>query len=91
MWGGKGITLEWSFFLARRERVGILNDEDLFTMAQREVDIDPVTELYKRDVDRTLISQNLRLSVQQRFEQLMELQRFAEELRLAGKRGKSID
>lgn len=63
-------------------------------MVRKEIDIgseafplrDPVIELYKRDVDRTLIAQNLRLSVQQRFEQLMQLQRFAEELRAAGKR-----
>lgn len=62
-------------------------------MAQKEVDVeseafplrDPVIELYKRDVDRTLIVENLRLSVQQRFEQLMQLQRFAAELRTAGK------
>ena len=44
---------------------------------------DPVIEAYKKDVDRTLIRENLRLSVEQRFEQLMRLQRFAEELRRA--------
>jgi len=44
---------------------------------------DPVIEAYKRDVDRTLISENLRLSVEQRFENLMQLQKFAEELRRA--------
>lgn len=47
---------------------------------------DPVIEAYKCDVDRTLIRQNLRRSVQERLEALMELQRFAEELRRAGKR-----
>jgi hypothetical protein len=45
---------------------------------------DPVIEAYKRDVDRALIRENLRRSVQQRFERLIELQRFAEELRRAG-------
>jgi hypothetical protein len=44
---------------------------------------DPVIEAYKRNVDRTLIRENLWLSVEQRFEQLMRLQQFAEELRLA--------
>lgn len=44
---------------------------------------DPVIEAYKRDVDRTLIRENLRLSVEQRFEQLMRLQQFAEELKRA--------
>ena len=45
---------------------------------------DPVIEAYKRHVDRSLIRENLRLSVTQRFEKLMALQRFAEELRRAG-------
>jgi hypothetical protein len=45
---------------------------------------DPVIELYKRDVDRTLLRRNLGLSVEDRFRQLMELQRFAAELKRAG-------
>jgi hypothetical protein len=47
---------------------------------------DPVIEWYKKDVDRTLIRRNLQLTVEQRFEQLMRLQEFAEELQRAGKR-----
>jgi hypothetical protein len=46
---------------------------------------DPVIEAYKKGVDRTLIRENLRLSVEQRFEKLMRLQEFAEELRRAGR------
>jgi len=46
---------------------------------------DPVTEAYKRDVDRSLILENLKLTVDERFKRLMNLQRFAEELRKAGK------
>ena len=46
---------------------------------------DPVIEVYKRDVDRTLIRENLKLTVTERFERLMELQRFAEELQRAGR------
>ncbi|MGH9944064.1 MAG: hypothetical protein ACRD9R_17100 [Pyrinomonadaceae bacterium] len=42
---------------------------------------DPVIEAYKRDVDRTLIRENLRRTVEERFEQLRRLQEFAEELR----------
>ena len=42
-----------------------------------------VVEAYKSHIDRTLIRENLRLSVQQRFENLMRLQEFAEELRRA--------
>ncbi len=46
---------------------------------------DPVVEAYKKDVNRTLIRENLRCSVEERFLRLMALQRFAEELRRAGR------
>lgn len=46
---------------------------------------DPVIEAYKKDVDRTLLRENLKLTVTQRFEKLMAMQRFAEEMRRAGK------
>lgn len=46
---------------------------------------DPVIEAYKKDVDRTLIRENLRLSVEQRFEQLRRLQEFAQQLGRAGR------
>ena len=42
---------------------------------------DPVIEAYKIHVDRTLIRENLRLSVQERLLRLAKLQEFAEELR----------
>ncbi len=45
---------------------------------------DPVIEAYKQHVDRTLIRENLKRSVEERFLNLMELQHFAEELRRAG-------
>jgi hypothetical protein len=47
---------------------------------------DPVIEAYKKDIDRTLIRENLTLTVDQRFEKLMVLQQFADELRRAGRR-----
>ena len=50
---------------------------------------DPVVEAYRADVDVTLIEKNLRLSVEERFLQLMELQRLAAELRSAGRRASS--
>lgn len=50
-----------------------------------EFEPDPVIEAYKRDVDRTLIRENLRLTVEERFDALMRLQQFAEELRRAGR------
>ncbi len=46
---------------------------------------DPLVEAYKRDVDRTLIRENLRLTVEQRFDKLMRLQQFAAELRRAAR------
>ena len=46
---------------------------------------DPVVGAYLADVDRSLIERNLKLSVEERFLQLMELQRFADELRRAGR------
>ncbi|HXI26527.1 MAG TPA: hypothetical protein VNG71_21915 [Pyrinomonadaceae bacterium] len=47
---------------------------------------DPVIEVYKKDIDRTLLRENLRLTVEQRFDNLMRLQEFAEELRKAGRK-----
>jgi hypothetical protein len=47
---------------------------------------DPVIEAYKKDVDRTLIRENLKLSVEQRIEELMRLQEFVEELRRADRK-----
>lgn len=47
---------------------------------------DPVIEAYKKDVDRTLLRQNLKLTVEERIRQLMELQRLAEEFRRAGRK-----
>jgi len=49
---------------------------------------DPVVELYKQGVDRTLLRQNLRRSVDERILNLMDLQKLAEELRRAGQRSR---
>lgn len=51
--------------------------------------LDAVIEAYKKDIDVTLIRQNLRLTVDQRFQQLMKLQQFAEELQRAGRKARS--
>ena len=45
---------------------------------------DPVVEAYKKDIDRTLIRENLKLTVEERFRRSMALARFADELRRAG-------
>ena len=49
---------------------------------------DPVIEVYKRDVDRSLLRENLRLSVEERLLKLQKMQRFAEEVREAGRRAR---
>ena len=48
-------------------------------------DPDPVVQAYKKDIDRTLIRENLKLTVEERFRKAMALAQFAEELRRAGK------
>ena len=49
---------------------------------------DPVIDAYKKDVDRTLLRENLKLTPEQRIRKLTELCRFAEELRQAGRKAK---
>ena len=51
-------------------------------------DFDPVIEAYKKGIDVTLIRENLRLTVDQRIQQLMSMQEFAEELQRAGRKAR---
>ena len=46
---------------------------------------DPVIDAYKKDVDRTLLRANLARTVEERIRNLGRLQRFADELRRAGR------
>ena len=55
-------------------------------MASDRVESDPVIEAFKKDIDRTLLRQNLRRTVAERLANLVEMQRLAEEARRAGKR-----
>lgn len=50
-----------------------------------ELEPDPVIEAYKKDIDRTLLRENLRLTVEERFKNLEALQKFANEMRRAVK------
>jgi hypothetical protein len=52
---------------------------------------DPVVEAYKKDIDRSLLRANLALTVEQRLRRLIELQRFAEELKKGGSRRRRDD
>ena len=53
--------------------------------------VDAVIDAYRSGIDHTLIRRNLGLSVEERFEQLMSLQKLADELRAAGKRTSNDD
>jgi hypothetical protein len=46
---------------------------------------DPVIDAYKKDVDRTLLRERLKRSVDERLRDLASLQAMAEELRRAGR------
>jgi hypothetical protein len=52
----------------------------------RRLPPDPVIEAYKKDIDRTLLRENLERTVEERLRDLMRLQRFADEWRRAGER-----
>ena len=47
---------------------------------------DPVIEAYKKDIDRSLLRQNLKRTVAERLANLVALQRLAEEARRSGER-----
>ena len=52
-------------------------------------EVDPVVEAYKKQIDRSLLRENLRRSVAERLARLVALQRLAEEARRAGKADRS--
>jgi hypothetical protein len=60
-------------------------------MAGEPVSLEPnaVIEAYKKDVDRTLLRENLKLTPDQRLDKLQDFVRFAAELREAGRRARS--
>jgi hypothetical protein len=49
---------------------------------------DPVIEAYKKDVDRTLLRESLKLTVEERLRALMRLQQAALDLQRAGRDGR---
>jgi hypothetical protein len=51
---------------------------------------DAVVELYKKDIDRTLLRENLKLTVTERFQRAMSHAKFADELRRAGRKSSRI-
>lgn len=49
---------------------------------------DPVIDVYKKDVDRTLLRQNLKLTVEERFIKFERFWEYAQELREAGRKAR---
>jgi hypothetical protein len=54
--------------------------------AHEPLEPDPVIEAYKRDVDRTLLRENLKRSVEERIEALVRALDMVQEFRRAGQR-----
>ena len=68
-------------------RPSVLRSESMAaTRGQLPIEPDPVIEAYKRDVDRTLLRENLKQTPDARVLALMRLQRLAAEARRAGAR-----
>lgn len=60
--------------------------DDAAILRKYGIEPDPVIEEYKKHVDRTLLRQNLRRSMDERWKVLTEATRLAEEMRRAGAR-----
>ena len=56
------------------------------TPTNRRSSIDDIIDLYKRDIDRTLLREQLRKTPDQRVRELVDLERLAEELQRAVER-----
>ena len=83
------ITRPGGFRLRTREhfrRLGKVGQSETLSVSGREepgttLPLDPVIEEYKKGVDRTLLRENLRLTVQERVDNLIALQHLAAEAR----------
>ena len=60
-------------------------------MADESVSLEtnPVIEAYKKDVDRTLLRENLKLTPDQRLDKLQDFAGFVADLQEAGRRARS--
>ncbi|MFH1177471.1 MAG: hypothetical protein V1750_08695 [Acidobacteriota bacterium] len=58
-------------------------------LSAQSADEDPVVAAYRQGIDRSLIVENLSLSVEERLANLQRLLELAEELRRAGERAQS--
>jgi serine/threonine protein kinase/tetratricopeptide (TPR) repeat protein len=83
--GENGMSGEFDDPMRRPEAVAMPNEP-----APADDD-DPVIEAYKKDVDRTLLRENLKLTVEERFAKFGRFWEFAEELREAGRRARQTE
>ena len=65
-----------------------MNSRD-FGLLPVSLDPSPAIEAYKRDIDRTLLRENLKLTPTQRVERMIEALRAAEEFRRAGEKARA--
>ena len=61
-----------------------MNEEQLLPPPTAFIEPDPVIKAYKRDVDRTLLRENLKLTYYQRIQKLQGHMNFIEQVREAG-------
>ena len=59
-------------------------DDDAAILRRFGLEPDPVIEVYKRDVDRTLLRENLRRTPEERWHNFLAAYRLADEIRRAG-------
>ena len=57
---------------------------DAAVLRKHGFEVDPVIEAYKKDVDRTLLRQNLQRTPEERWHNFLMAMRLAEEVRQAG-------
>jgi hypothetical protein len=71
-----------------RAAKGIDSPESKLAVSQ---DFDPVIDAYKQGIDRTLLRENLRLTVEERFWKFEKFMEYVTELRRAGQRPRSTE
>jgi hypothetical protein len=63
---------------------GVEPSDDAAILRRFGLEPDPVVEAYKKDVDRTLLRENLRRTPEERCQNFLAMYRVAEEVRRAG-------
>ena len=74
--------------IGRSEDTRVYNDQRANERDDESLEPDPVIDAYKKDVDRTLIREQLRRPVDVRVRNMIAAWRFAEALREAGRRSR---